>query len=51
MELERTKLQALPISVHATPPITIARRTVVPLPFESLQHPLSVYQSLLEGAG
>ena len=50
MELERTKLQGLPISVHATPPIAIARRSAVPLPYESLQHPLSVYQSLLEVA-
>ena len=49
-QLERTKLRSLPISVHATAPIAVARRTVVPLPYESLQHPLSVYQSLLEVA-
>lgn len=50
MELERTKLQPLPVTVHAGEPITVARRTAVPVPFESLQHPLSVYQSLLEVA-
>ena len=50
MELERTKLQPLPVTVHAGEPITVARRTAVPVPFESLQHPLSVYQALLEVA-
>lgn len=50
MELERTKLQPLPVTVHAGEPIAVARRTVVPVPYESLQHPLSVYQSLLEVA-
>jgi transposase len=48
LELERTKLQPLPITVQAASPIAVSRRTVVPLPYESLQHPLSVYQSLLE---
>ncbi len=50
MELERSKLQPLPVTVHAGEPIAVARRTVVPVPYESLQHPLSVYQSLLEVA-
>jgi hypothetical protein len=50
LELERTKLQALPVTVQTASPIAVARRTVVPLPYESLQHPLSVYQSLLEVA-
>jgi len=50
LELERTKLQALPVTVQAASPIAVARRTVVPMPYESLQHPLSVYQSLLEVA-
>lgn len=48
MQLERTKLQPLPVTVYAGAPIAVARRTAVPVPFESLQHPLSVYQSLLE---
>ena len=50
MELERMKLQPLPASVRATAVIAVARRGAVPLPYESLQHPLSVYQSLLEVA-
>ncbi len=50
LEFERTKLQALPATVGSIPPIAVARRTLVPLPYESLQHPLSVYQSLLEVA-
>jgi transposase len=50
MQLERTKLQALPVSVQGIPPIPVARSTAVPVPYESLQHPLSVYQSLLEVA-
>jgi hypothetical protein len=50
LEIERTKLQPLPVTVQAASPIAVARRTVVPLPYESLQHPLSVYQSLLEVA-
>jgi transposase len=50
MELERTKLQPLPVTVHASPPIAVVRRATVPLPYESLQHPLSVYESLLEVA-
>lgn len=51
MELERTKLQPLPVTVQVIPSIAVARGTAVPLPYESLQHPLSVYQSLLEVAG
>jgi transposase len=50
MELERTKLQPLPVTVQVIPSIAVARGTTVPLPYESLQHPLSVYQSLLEVA-
>lgn len=50
MELERTKLQPLPVSVHSSPPIAVARRASVALPYESLQHPLAVYDSLLEVA-
>jgi transposase len=50
MELERTKLQPLPVTVHAHTPIVVARRSTVPIPYESLQHPLSVYDALLEVA-
>lgn len=50
MELERAKLQPLPVTVLASAPIAVARRSVIPVPYESLQHPLSVYQSLLEVA-
>lgn len=50
MQLERTKLQSLPVSVQASPPITVTRHTGVAVPYESLQHPLSVYQALLEVA-
>jgi transposase len=50
LELERAKLQPLPATVASSPPIAVSRRTVVPIPHESLQHPLSVYQSLLEVA-
>jgi transposase len=48
MELERTKLQALPVTVQAPPPISVVRH--VPMPYESFQHPLAMYQSLLEVA-
>jgi hypothetical protein len=48
MELERTKLQPLPVTLEATPAIAVARHAHVPVPFESLQHPLAVYQALLE---
>ena len=50
MEFERAKLQPLPVTLHTGAPIAVARRSVVPVPYESLQHPLSVYQSLLEVA-
>ncbi len=50
MELERTKLQPLPLTVHSSLPIGVVRRAAVPVPYESLQHPLSVYESLLEVA-
>jgi transposase len=50
MELERTKLQPLPVSVHSDTPIVVVRRSTVPMPYESLQHPLSVYDALLEVA-
>jgi hypothetical protein len=50
LQLEREKLQPLPVSVTATPSIRVARGSLVPLPYESLQHPLSVYDSLLEVA-
>jgi len=48
MELERTRLRPLPVTVHASAPIVVVRHSAVALPYESLQHPLSVYQSLLE---
>jgi transposase len=50
LQLEREKLQPLPVSVAATPAIHVARSAMVPVPYESLQHPLSVYDSLLEVA-
>jgi len=50
LQLEREKLQALPVSVAGSSPIRVARGSLVPMPYESLQHPLSVYDSLLEMA-
>jgi len=50
LQLERTKLQPLPVTVHCDTPITGGRRSTVPVPYESLQHPLSVYDALLEVA-
>ena len=50
LQLEREKLQPLPVSVAASLPIRVARTASVPMPYESLQHPLSVYDSLLEVA-
>jgi transposase len=50
MERERTKLLSLPVTVHSHTPIAVARRATVPMPYESLQHPLSVYDALLEVA-
>jgi hypothetical protein len=40
----------LPVSVAADSPIRVARASLLPVPYESLQHPLSVYDSLLEVA-
>jgi transposase len=50
MVLERDRLRPLPVTIAAAPPIRISRGAQTPPPFESLQHPLSVYQSLLEVA-
>lgn len=50
LQLEREKLQPLPVNIAASPPIRVSRATLVPTPYESLQHPLSVYDSLLEVA-
>jgi hypothetical protein len=50
LQIERQRLQPLPVTITATPPIRVARAAQVPPPFESLQHPLSVYESLLEVA-
>ena len=50
LQLEREHLQPLPVSVAASPPIPVVRSARLPLPYESLQHPLSVYESLLEVA-
>jgi transposase len=50
LQLEQPKLQPLPVSVAASLPIRVARCASVPTPYESLQHPLSVYDSLLEVA-
>jgi hypothetical protein len=50
MQLERTKLQPLPVSVQAHTAIVVVRGSTVPMPYESLQHPLSVYDALLEVA-
>jgi len=47
LRVERTKLQALPILPELPRP---ALYLSAPMPYESLQHPLSVYQSLLEVA-
>src|SRR5581483_10187964 len=40
VQLEREKLQPLPVSIAADPPIRVARSSLLPLPYESLQHPL-----------
>lgn len=50
LQLEREKLRPLPVSVAASPPISIAQGALQPMPYESLQHPLSVYEALLEVA-
>lgn len=46
---DRAQLQPLPRGLKATSPI-IARHSRTALPIESLQHPLSVYEALLEVA-
>jgi hypothetical protein len=46
---DRAHLQPLPRGLNATRVIT-ERRPRTALPIESLQHPLSVYESLLEVA-
>jgi transposase len=50
LQLERQHLRPLPVTVAAALPIRVSRGATVPPPFESLQHPLSVYESLLEVA-
>jgi transposase len=50
LQLERQRFHPLPVSVATDSPIRVARAAKVPTPFESLQHPLSVYESLLEVA-
>ena len=47
LHVEREHLRPLPVTA---PPIRAARSVRVPVPFESLQHPLSVYDALLEVA-
>lgn len=47
LQLEREHLRPLPVT---TLPISAARGARVPVPYESLQHPLSVYDALLEVA-
>lgn len=50
LELERLSLLPLPSSSHAQVPATSRwrDRNDAALPFESLQHPLAVYEQLLE---
>lgn len=50
LQLEREKLRPLPVSVAAALPIPIAQGALQPMPYGSLQHPLSVYEALLEVA-
>jgi transposase len=40
----------LAVAVHSHTPIVVARRSTVPIPYDSLQHPLSVHDALLEVA-
>lgn len=47
LQLEREHLRPLPVTA---PPIRATRGVRVPPPYESLQHPLSVYDALLEVA-
>jgi hypothetical protein len=48
--IERQHLAPLPILAHTPPPTRVTRRAVRPMPFESLQHPLSTYEQLLRAA-
>lgn len=49
LEKERHHLQALPVSDSiSTPVATVTPTQTCPVPFESLQHPLSTYDQLLE---
>jgi transposase len=50
LQLERQRLQPLPVTLAASPPVRVSRANQVPMPIESLQHPLSIYDSLLEVA-
>jgi transposase len=50
LQLEREKLKPLPVSLAGNMPIPIAQGALRPMPYESLQHPLSVYEALLEVA-
>jgi hypothetical protein len=47
---ERPLLRPLPMESPALQPIKASRGLRLPLPYESLQHPLSVYDALLEVA-
>jgi hypothetical protein len=50
LQLEREQLRPLPVGVSAIRPLRATRGACVPLPYESLQHPLAVYDTLLEVA-
>ena len=50
LQIERQHFLPLPVTVAANPPIRVGRASKGPPPFESLQHPLSAYESLLEVA-
>jgi transposase len=50
MELERAALRPLPILVPAVAPASATIRAGLAVPHESLQHPLSIYDSLLQVA-
>ena len=50
LQLERQRLHPLPVTLATAEPIRVSRAAQVPPPFESVQHPLSVYQALLEVA-
>lgn len=48
LEKERHHLQALPQQLAITPASVATPTQTCPLPFESLQHPLTTYDQLLE---